>query len=361
MAQEAVQAQPQEAVRGPRVGFQGNAGLWIAGALFVIGLGLWIWQVTAGTLAYHAQYAWGIYIPAFFTIAAMAMGTLIIAGIGSWTDGKLGLDVRKMYIAAIGFLVAAGFIITADLGRPLEVLRVMISGGITVPIFWDFWVLLACLVVSVIGAANIGSKRAVGTISIIAGLALLFVESWLAASSGVQELWASTIGGSTALAQVVALGLACVLLVNGKGASTPIRWATVASLVLVALMVFLNMVVGSAGTGRLAQMWAAVTASPWFWIGIVLGIVAPVVFLFLKGQKPEWMDILVGGLIIFGAFCMKLCFIVSSQYVPAIDALSVTSPETPIVEVVVTIGFAALGYIVYKLGIKIVKEGKDEQ
>lgn len=355
MAQEAV---VRSASTKPKV----RPTLWVAGALFVIGLALWIWQVSSGVLAYHAQYAWGIYIPAFFTVAAAAMGSLIFAGAAQLSQlwkKDLGIDAHKLYLAAIALLVAAGFIITADLGRPTEVFRVIISGGMTVPIFWDFWTLLACLVVAVLGASKAVPSKVVGVLSIAAGLALLFVESWLAASSGVQELWASTIGGSVAFAEMVTLGFAMVLLV-GSGNSKPMGLGAAAALVVCALMIFLNMVVGSAGTGRLSVMWAAVAASPWFWMGVVVGIVAPIVFILLKGQKPDWLGKLDGALILLGAFCLKLCFITSSQYVPAFEGLSVASPEIPLVEIVVTVGFVALGYVVYELGLRLGKEKKNE-
>lgn len=321
-----------------------------AAVLFIAAVIVWIRQVMLGMDAYSDQYAWGVYVAAFFTAAAAGLGVLILAGILQVRKGAGISSIRLMYLAAAACFVVAGLVIMADLGSPEIIMRLVSGGQFAAPMVWDFWVLALCFIVAVIGCLTRQPKAIVGILAIASGLLLLFVESWLAVASEAQQLWSLTLGGPVAVVQAAVLAFAVALLIAPQHERRLLSGG-LAALLAFAVIGGLDMAVGLLGEGRLATQWQEVARSPLFWLGaVVLGVLIPALLLLVK--KEQSVTVVKGAacLMILGVLSAKWSYIWAAQAVPVLHGLPAASPAVHPAEIIVTIGFTALGVMIYLLG-----------
>lgn len=333
-----------------------NAGktfLIVCGVLFVLGFGLWIKQVTGGSGGYSAQYAWGLYIAAFFTAVAGGAGAMILGAIVKWMnlldDGKS----RRFYSAAIAMFIMAGFFILADLGAPLNILKLVLTSNASAPMVFDFWLLLACVVLCLLAVFYKGRTKNIALAGLILAVILLGAESWLVASAAVQQLWGITMGGGTAFIQAGIMSFA-LLMLTGQDAKFA-RVGLVIAMILSLVVSLTDLLAGLGDAGRLGMQWTAVAGSGVFWAGMVLGILVPVIMLVVK--NPTGISTAtVPVLAMISVLLTKLGYIWSSQSVPGIEQIAAGAPHFNIEEAVIVIGFISLGILVY-LGLNAGKGG----
>lgn len=313
--------------------------LAVSGVLAIVGVVIWIMQLANGNAAYDNSYPWGIYIAGFFAAVACGTGALIVGG----AMQLCGKDVcyKKVSIAALGSFVMAGFFILADLGAPLNVFSMIFTTNFAAPMVADMWVLVICIVISIAGMLTKGNK-AVVVAGIVAALALLGVEAWLIVANNIQELWGVTMSASMALLQAVICGLAIVILIGVE--STCVKKTLAALLVAFAAITIIDMAAGLAVADRLGEMWAELAASMWFWAGIIIGVVLPVIVLAVK-QNAKIAAICAP----IGVLLCKLGYIFASEAVPAQDFMTTVAAEVGMMEIAITIGFAFIGVFVYQL------------
>ncbi|MFA5536366.1 MAG: hypothetical protein WDA53_04275 [Bacillota bacterium] len=329
--------------------------LGIAVLVFLVGLGFWIKQFTTGFGGYSAQYAWGLFIAAFFTAAAGGAGVLILGSIIHFFSKPGGNYLKLYYMGAFALFVTAGFFIMADLGAPLNVFKLVFTSNFAAPMIADFWLMVACALVSLFMVFLKGEKRILSLVGLICALALIIVQSWLISSTNIQQLWGITMGAGSAFLQVAILAFALLLLI---GQETKNGKLALAAVLLFFLAVSLtDLVTGLSVSGRLGLQWLAVSKSIVFWLGIILGVVAPLLLLLANlAANYKSSSVVVSILSILGVFLTKLSYVWCSQAVPAIDAGPLTSPSFHLEEIIIVLGFTAVGVIIYQC-LKLYKGG----
>ena len=317
----------------------------IFGIIFLIGFGFWIKQVTGGLSGYSAQYAWGLYIAAFFTAVAGGAGAMILAAIANIMKIIDERKSRQFYMVAVAMFVMAGFFILADLGAPLNILKLVFTSNVSAPMVLDFWLLMACVVICLLGVFLKGMSKNLSIVGLVFAFVLLVVESWLIASGNAQQLWGITMGGGTAFVQVAVMAFALLMLI-GLDADY-VKFGLVFGLILFLGVSLTDLLAGLSDGGRLGLQWAAVANSGVFWTGIVLGVIVPLLMIFTVKKDGKLSSIGIPVLAMLGVLLTKLSYVWSSQAVPAIDTGTLAAAGFHLEEVIVVIGFTALGLLVY--------------
>lgn len=319
--------------------------LGIIGIVFLIGLGFWIKQLTSGFTGYSEQYAWGLYIAAFFTAVAGGAGAMILGSVTIAMQTIKEETSKQYYLAAIAMFVMAGFFIMADLGAPLNIFKLIFTSNIKAPMIADFWLLIACVIICAFMVFGRGQKKNVAILGLLCAFALLLVESWLVSSSSTQLLWGITMGAGTAFIQVAIMALALLLLIGEK--AKYVKVALVLSLIIFLAVSLTDLIVGLSDGGRLGLQWAVLAKSGLFWIGIILGTIIPLLILITSMKVDKSFSIIIPISAMIGVLLTKLSYVWSSQAVPAIESKELLSASLHFEEVIVVLGFIALGTLVY--------------
>ncbi|MFA6809415.1 MAG: NrfD/PsrC family molybdoenzyme membrane anchor subunit [Eubacteriales bacterium] len=344
-----------EVVLNTKVGINTNKTfLGVMGILFILGFGFWIKQITCGFSGYSAQYAWGLYIAAFFTAVAGGAGAMILASITTVVKVMDEKKSRQFYTAAIAMFVMAGFFILADLGSPLNIFKLIFTTNASAPMVFDFWLLMICVVICLLMVFLKGNVKVLSLIGLACAIALLMVESWLVASSNVQQLWGITMGAGTAFIQVAIMAFALLLLIGQE--DKYVKYGLMITLIMFLVVSLTDLVSGISDIGHLGLQWSTVSGSGLFWIGVIFGVVAPLFMLFKIKNIGSFHIIILSVLSMLGVLFTKLSYVWSSQAIPAIDTGILTKPSLHLEEVIIVIGFTALGSIIYT-GLNALKGG----
>src|SRR5512139_1182940 len=119
--------------------------------LVVVGLIAWFMQFSQGldSLGVGQAIVWGVYIAAFFLMAGLGSGLVILAALGD-LDVLPGLKTlrRPLLIGAIASYIAAGFAILMDIGKPDRVLNMIFSPNFKSMFVWDFYALALSIILA---------------------------------------------------------------------------------------------------------------------------------------------------------------------------------------------------------------------
>lgn len=319
--------------------------LGVIGIVFLLGFGLWIKQFMSGFSGYSAQYAWGLYIAAFFTAVAGGAGAMILGSIAMLMKVMDERKSRQYYIAALAMFVMAGFFILADLGAPLNIFKLIFTTNIAAPMVADFWLLIACAIVCVLMVFGKGQKKTLSVFGLLCAFILLVVESWLVSSANVQHLWGITMGAGIAFIQVAVMALALLMLTGEK--AQYVRFALIFSLFVFLAVSLTDLLAGVSAGGRLGQQWIEISRSGLFWTGIIGGTIIPLLLLMLGHKVDKSPSQVIPILAMLGVLLTKLSYVWGSQAVPAIEIQENVSAVLHWEEVIIVIGFTALGILVY--------------
>jgi Ni/Fe-hydrogenase subunit HybB-like protein len=310
----------------------------VAGLLFLAGLACWIAQLVSGA-HYSEQYAWGVYLAGFFAAVGTGAGAMLTAFLFA------GKDLRPAPLYRVGFaaFVTAGFVIMADLGSPFNIFSLVFTSNVGAPMVLDFWLLVICAAVCLLGSfGSFGAGRAFAALGVLAAFILLGVEAWLIAMSSVQQLWSVSMGAAPSVLQAVTAGLAVALIV-GPGDSQPVSRTFCVLLFLLLAANLIDVIAGRGVNGNLGLQWQALCASGVFWLGLAAGVALPLLLIW------RGLSVYAGVTALFGIFCTKLAYLWAGASTPGLDVFTSTAPALVFTEVIVVIGFSALGVLVYQL------------
>jgi hypothetical protein len=326
----------------------------VVGIILLLGFGFWIKQFTVGFSGYSAQYAWGLFIAAFFTAVAGGAGAMILGSITIAMDMMDQKMSRQYYMAALAMFIMAGCFIVADLGSPLNIFKLVFTSNIRAPMVADFWLLAACVLVCILMLFLKGQKKILSLVGLLCAFALLLVESWLVSSSNAQQLWGITMGAGTAFIQVAIMAFALLMLIGQE--ARYVKIALIFTLLFFLAVSLTDLIVGLSVGGRLGLQWLAVFKSGFFWAGIILGTIIPLLILIMSQKVDKSSSKVIPVLAMLGVLLTKLSYVWCSQAVPAIEVRSLTSPGLHFEEVIIVLGFTALGILVYH-GLNLCKGG----
>lgn len=324
------------------------------GLLAVLGLVAWIIQLTQGfdVIGVGQNVVWGVYIAAFFTLAGIAGGLVILTSLSDLgVIPDLSQYRRRMLIGALACFIASGILILMDIGQPVRVFYMVISANGSSPFVWDFASLILSVIVTITYLYTTPKKWLSVLTGIVAGLVVL-VEGMILSMSVAGVLWH---GGMMPVIFLVdgILGAAVVMLIaqaDQKVSGFFTRVALALLPVLVVLHAFEIATLRYAGPEEArASIMLILSGSlaPLFWTQVVLGMVIPfVLLLFVPRQRI--VSQIAAVLVILGILVTKLVLLTSGQALPFMQAEALYTPSW--VELGGVIGAISLAGLLYILG-----------
>ena len=323
----------------------------VAAALVVIGIIGYGVQLAMGLGGYVNHAPWGLYIVVFYCAAGLGAGSLIVASVALAAKLFDNGTLKRLYLVALaGFVVASGCII-ADLGTPTVLFQMIVSPNFAGPLFYDMLVLIAGIAVAAIGFASLqkptGKRTVLLACSAAVGVLVLVVEAWILAITYGHDAWNLLLGFTPALLQACVLGLcAAVLLATPDGSRTADLKGAAIALAIGALTVVVASGVEAAMGIRdtlTGEQLLAFVQTPLFWLSGAAAITA----LVLLGR----------GSLRAGAACAAIeVLLLKTAAIWAGQAIALTGSGAfvggfgiGVAEVLVIVGIAALGVLVYEL------------
>jgi len=325
-------------------------------ALVVLGIIAWGYQLSQGmsVLGIGQAVVWGVYIAAFFTLAGLASGLVIIAALGDLLDiTGIKENRRAILIGALATYVASGIMILMDIGRPLRVLNMVISSNMISPFMWDFLALALSVILAAIYLFSGSRNRWLPVLAGFVAALVIIMEGWILSMSAGGVLWRTGIMPALFLIEGLMAGAAVLLIAKPEHAATD--WLRKALMILIPIVVLLNVfeiaTVLYNGDPD-AQVATRLYLKDWiFWASVVLGIVVPIALL-LWGGKTRTTHIITGILVVLGVFLAKYVILVAGQAQPYMLAPVDYTPTLP--EIGGVIGISALAGLLFLLGLRLI-------
>ncbi len=128
-----------------------NALLGLAGAIILISLIAWGYQVNNGLIVTNMRnpFSWGLYIATFAFFVGVAAGGLIVSS----SVYLFNIEVLKPFtriasLSAFASILGAGAMILPDMGRVERVWKVFLHPNFQSPLVWDVVVITAYLIIT---------------------------------------------------------------------------------------------------------------------------------------------------------------------------------------------------------------------
>ncbi len=121
--------------------------------LAIIGLGVWVYQLTTGLQITNMRdnVIWGLYIISFMFFVGLSAGGLIIASAGRlFHVDRFKPIVRLAVVEAAVTIFTAAILIIPDLGMPSRIFNLLIHPEWMSPMIWDVTVIVIYLVLSLL-------------------------------------------------------------------------------------------------------------------------------------------------------------------------------------------------------------------
>ena len=318
------------------------AWVWVLAALWLVA---WIYQLISGlgVTGLGQQVVWGGYIAGFFTAAGAGVGLVAVAVAGQACGASSIATRTRLLVLALASFIAAGVLITMDVGSPFTLWRLLVAFRFGSLMTWDAWLLAIVFVLTVVLLYQKTASSALGWVTVGLGVALIAVEAWMLSGEAARSLWT---GGQTLVsflvgAAIAGLGLALLL----ESYAPPERWRTA-----LRAMLWLNLVLVVAealtglvgGTPRAGVEAAGVLSNGLFWLHLVVGLIVPLVL--VKG--PAFRT--AAGLAALGVLLEKLWYLPAGQEQPWLEAIPAGSYWPSIVEIIAIVGVIALAGLIYK-------------
>lgn len=354
--------------------------------LTVVGVVCWGLQLTKGLQVTNLGVTnmWGLYITFFMIFTGVAAGCLFFAAI----PYLFKLDAYKpytriaTYVGAVSSIVAASLFIIVDIGNPERAWLFVTSGNFTSPMYWDFLMLAAYMVISVVFTRQLmliheGKKeektvKPIAVIAFIAGI-MVFVTSFVFAFQIARPMWHTPAQPISFMLAAFVAGLAVLtilaFILNKSGyIQMPMNLlaklgkVAAALLIMEFIIIALETLVGlypGGGEEQEAFLWLLNgEGAIMFWVEIAALIGA--IVLFAKGTSSKGGNLLAGAILALVAiFLIKTNLLQSELLHPLLQLPGpemygdMTGPYVPsLVEIGLSLGIISLGALLIGLGMK---------
>jgi molybdopterin-containing oxidoreductase family membrane subunit len=301
------------------------------------------------TLGVGQAIVWGVYIAAFFLMAGLGSGLVILAALGD-LDVLPGLKAlrRPLLIGAIASYIAAGFAILLDIGKPDRVLNMIFSPNFKSMFVWDFYSLAIAVVLAAAYLWFGAKSKWLPILAAIFAVAVVVVEGWILSVSAGTPLWQNPMLPFVFFLDGLIAASAVVLLLTAASKLKGILAALLAAVVVLSLIELVTVSYGGTPEAKegIALLWSGALA-PFYWAALILGFVVPFVLL-VWGGASRTAVVVAGVLAIVGVFATKLAILVAGQALPFMRAPAAYMPT--LVEIGGVIGIVALAGLLFILG-----------
>jgi len=320
------------------------AWVWVLAALW---LAAWIYQLISGlgVTGLGQQVVWGGYIAGFFTAAGAGVGLVTLAVAGQSCGCSAMATRGKLLVLALSSFIAAGVLITMDVGSPFTLWRLLVAVRFGSLMTWDAWLLaiVFVLTLALLYQKPAAQSKVLGWVTVVLGVALIAVEAWMLSGQAARSLWT---GGQTLVSFLVGAAIAgqgLALLVEGYGPQERLRAGLRAmlwlNLVLVAAAALSGLVGGTPRAGAEAM---GILSNGLFWLHLVVGLIIPLAL--LRGQA--WRT--AAGLAVAGVLLEKLWYLPAGQAQPWLEGIPTAGYWPSLVEIIAIAGVVALAGLIYR-------------
>lgn len=202
------------------------AGMAILGVLVVIGIALWIVQLSGGMVQTGMRNldSWGLYIICFMFFVGLSAGGLIISSIPNalGIEGFGGVSKVAIWTAICSTVAAVGFIIV-DLGNPTRIWELFVFANFSSPLLWDVLVISTYFVLSCLylwmhlryeaGKISHAAIRIVSVIALVVAVGVHTVTAWIFSLGPAHEFWNTALMGPWFVSSALVCGTALVIVV----------------------------------------------------------------------------------------------------------------------------------------------------
>ena len=381
----------------PKGGKGLTIGIGVCAVLAVIGVALWVVQLTGGMVqtAMRNLDSWGLYITMFMFFVGLSAGGLIISSVPKAFGIKGFGGISKVAVmSSIAATVAAIGFVVVDLGQPLRVWELFAYSNLGSPLMWDIIVLATYLVLSCAylwaqvqaerGKVSATALRVISVVALVCAILVHSVTAWIFGLQQSHEMWHTALLAPWFVSSALVCGTGLVLLVAiglrraGYLALEQAQLARLAKLLGAFLVVdlyffgcdLLTEAFPAAGGLAVVDMLVSGPLAPFFWGEVVLSVAAAVVC-FVPSLRTSPLLALAGVAAVLAILCKRVQLLVGGFQVPNIEWPAVMTPSTitnwqgnleqayagmvywpaPI-EWGVALGVVALAVLIFLLGLK---------
>ena len=322
-----------------------NIGIVVAALLTIMGLALWVMQLSGGMVQTGMRNldSWGLYITMFMFLVGLSAGGLIISSAPRvlGVEGFGGISKVAVWTSICCTVLAIGFVVV-DLGQPLRLWELFAYSNLGSPLMWDIAVLATYLVLSIVylwamlryesGKDSAVSLRVISTIALVTAILVHSVTAWIFGLQQGREMWHTALLApwfvSSALVCGVALVLVVVIALRKAGYLELDQKYVVKMLKLLGVFVCVDLYFFGcdlltegfpAGSGAdIVAMLTTGALAPFFWIE-VLGCAATAVIAFTPKLRTNPLIVVASLLAIVGIFCKRVQLLVGGFQIPNLD------------------------------------------
>jgi Ni/Fe-hydrogenase subunit HybB-like protein len=363
----------------------------ILAALSVLGVVCWFIQLNKGLQMTNLSVTnmWGLYITFFMIFTGVAAGCLFFASLPylfSNLEGFKPFCKIATYVGAVSSIVAASLFIIVDIGNPERAWLFITSGNFSSPMFWDFLMLAAYMIISVIftrqlilvndGKKDEKSVKSIAIIGFIAGI-MVIVTSFVFTFQISRPMWHTPGQSVSFLLAAFVAALAVLTLVGfilnksgyiqmpmnlmakmGKAAAALLS----IELILVVLEVLVGLYPGEGGEYSAFMWMISGGGAAIFWSETIALVVAIV----LLGKLGKSSKGLVAGAVfaLVAIFLIKTNLLQSQLFNPLLTLPGPkmygnnVGPYIPsLLEIGLSVGIIALGALLLGIGLKVLNLG----
>lgn len=361
--------------------------------LALAGVVAWIYQLIGGlgVTGMNNGASWGVYTICFMFFVGLSAGGLIVASSASvfHIEKFKVVAVPAVILSTVCICLAAGFVLV-DLGGIQRVWRMITGPNFVSPLLWDMVVIVCYLLINVLYLFFMCSAKAdpkkvelISRFALPVAILVHSVTAWIFGLQIAREGWHTAILAPIFVASAMDSGLALLILsLFGLDKAGKIEFSKELQVSLAGLLAtciaidayligceLLTMAYpGTAGANELLAAMLAGPMAPFFWIEVVVGLVAPfLVLVFAKNRAKSKAVAIASACVIIGVFCKRVWLLLTSFLTPNIVGApgmlsgSSTAAESSgvamwsmigsyaptWVEVVVAVGLVSLGVLVF--------------
>ncbi len=374
-----------------------TAAIAVSGALAVIGIALWVVQLSGGMVQTGMRNldSWGLYITNFMFFVGLSAGGLIISSVPK-AFGIAGFGgISKVAVwSSIAATVCAIAFVVVDLGQPLRLWELFAYSNLGSPLMWDIIVLGTYLILSCVylwaqlraeaGKVSSTALRVISVVALVCAVLVHSVTAWIFGLQQGREMWhtallapwfvSSALVCGTALVAIVVVALRKVGYLELDQAYVVKLAKLLGVFVVVDLYFFgcdlLTEAFPAAGGMAVVDMLVSGPLAPFFWVEII-GCVACAVVCFTPSLRRPSLIVAASALAIAAIFCKRVQLLVGGFQLPTLDlpgpvtSLTVTGWEAGVagayeglvywptmIEWGVTLGVIGLGAFILLAGLK---------
>ncbi len=375
-----------------------NIAIGVSAVVVVAGLVLWAMQLSGGMVQTGMRNlnSWGLYITSFMFFVGLSAGGLIISSVPkAFGVAGFGGISKVAVMSSIACTVAAIGMVVVDLGQPMRLWELFVYSNLGSPLMWDILVLGTYLILSCVylwaqvradaGKMSHTALRVISVVALVCAVLVHSVTAWIFGLQVGREMWHTALLAPWFVSSALVCGTALVICVAvALRAAGYLKWEQ-ANLVKLAKLLGAFVMVDlyffgcdlltegfPAGSGlEVVAMLTTGPLAPYFWVEVI-GCAVCAVICFTPVLRTNGLLVVGSLLAIAGIFCKRVQLLVGGFQLPNLDMAGPLTPmqhtafdaglsgiygamvywPTPL-EFGVTLGVAALGVLVFLLGVKL--------